>query len=65
MTPQQLKSARHALGLSCRELANALSDPDREHRKVHPRTIRRWEAGSQDIPGPAVVAVKLLLALKG
>lgn len=65
MTPQQFKSARHALKLSARGMARALSDPDTPERQVNPRTIRRWESGEQDIPGPAVVAVTMMLQRSG
>jgi len=60
MTPAQLKAARHALGLSARGMAAALSDPD--GATVHLRTVRRWESGVQAVPGPVVVAVGLLRA---
>lgn len=61
MTPAQLKETRHTLHLSARQMARALSDPDGDSRPVNPRTIRRWEDGSQDIPSPVVVAVYFLL----
>lgn len=61
MTPANFKKARHALGLSVAQMARALSDPDGDGTPVNPRTVRRWEAGSQDIPGPAVVAIYSIL----
>ncbi len=61
MTPTQLKEARHKLGLSASGMARALSDPDGDSPPVNPRTVRRWESGGQDIPGPVTVAVRLLL----
>ena len=63
MTPAELKSIRHALGLSARGLADALSDSDHAAIKspVDSRTVRRWEDGTQDIPHPVVVLVKILL----
>ncbi len=61
MTPAQLKEARHTLGFSARMMAHALSDPDGDSRPVNPRTIRRWEDGSQDIPSPVIVAVNFLI----
>lgn len=68
MTPDDLRKARKALGLSQSGLATALTDPDHlavQSRAVTDRTIRRWEAGTQDIPHPAVVAIKLLLRQDG
>lgn len=61
MTPAQLKAARHALGLSARGMAAALSNPDAE-KPVDKRTVRRWEDGSQNVPGPVMVAVEFMLA---
>ena len=54
MTPKQFKAARRKLGLSQSALAQALGVKS-------DRTIRRWEAGTQDIPGAAILAVKYLL----
>lgn len=54
MTPAELKSARHALCLSAEGFA----------RLVHVesgRTVRRWESGERDIPGPVQVLVHLCL----
>ena len=62
MTPQELKSIRHALGLSVKGLAFALSEPG--HKAVNPRTVRRWETGQQDIQGPVAVAMRLMLREK-
>lgn len=62
MTPDELKSIRHALGLTVRGLADALSEPG--HKPVNPRTVRRWETGEQDIQGPVAVALRLLLREK-
>lgn len=64
MTSAELKEARHTLGLSSRQMAEALTDPDHltERPAINARTIRRWEAGvASEIPHPVVVAVKLLL----
>ena len=70
MTPQELRQLRRDLGMSARRFAAALSDPDRPPRinapnqiagQVDPRTVRRWESGAQDIPGPVVAAVKLMV----
>ena len=61
MKPHELKMARHQLGLSVNELAEALSDPDGDSTPVNPRTIRRWEKGPQDISSPAIAAIYLML----
>ena len=56
MTPAELKSARKALGLSARGLAEALN------LGTHGgRTVRRWESGETPISGPAQVAIKYML----
>lgn len=54
MTPAELKSARHRLGLSAEAFARLV-------RVESGRTVRRWEAGERDIPGPVTVVVELLL----
>ncbi|CAB4145746.1 hypothetical protein UFOVP1204_69 [uncultured Caudovirales phage] len=54
MTPSELKSARKSLGLSAEGFARVVE-------VASGRTVRRWEDGSQDIPGPVVVIVGLLL----
>lgn len=54
MTPDDLKSARNALGLSTEGFARLV---DVESG----RTVRRWEAGDRSIPGPVSVLVGLLL----
>ena len=55
VTPLQLKSARHTLGLSAEGFARLV-------RVESGRTVRRWEAGERDIPGPVIVIVEALLA---
>ena len=55
MTATELKAARHALGLSAEGFAKLV-------RVESGRTVRRWEAGDRDIPGPVVVIVDALLA---
>ena len=62
MTPDELKRIRHALGLSVYGLADALSAPG--HKPVNPRTVRRWEDGTQDIQSRVAVALSLILADK-
>lgn len=54
MKPADLKSARHALGLSAGGFASLVNVSDG-------RTVRRWEAGERDIPGPVVVLTKALM----
>jgi DNA-binding transcriptional regulator YiaG len=54
MTPAQLKKARHALGLSAEGFARLVGVKSG-------RTVRRWESGEREIPGPVV---KLLAILK-
>ncbi len=53
MTRQEFKTIRHTLGLSAQGLARLLRVSDG-------RTVRRWEAGDRDIPGPAQVVMRLL-----
>jgi DNA-binding transcriptional regulator YiaG len=55
MTPLDLKEARHRLGLSAEEFARLVNVESG-------RTVRRWEAGDRDIPGPVVVLTAALLA---
>jgi len=52
MTPAELKSKRHALGLSAEGFARAV-------RVQSGRTVRKWEAGQRDIPGPITVVLEL------
>lgn len=54
MTPSELKSARHALGLSAEGLADFC-------RVGSGRTVRRWEDGTQDVPGPVTVLLEAVL----
>ncbi len=54
MTPQQLKDARQALSLSAEGFARLV-------RVESGRTVRRWEAGERDIPGPVEVLVCALM----
>ena len=50
MTPTEFKAIRHSLGLSAQGLADALG-----LGASSGRTVRRWEAGGRDIPGPVRV----------
>ena len=55
MQPNELKAARAALGLSAEAFA----------RLVHVesgRTVRRWEAGDSEIPGPVAVLVGAIMS---
>jgi DNA-binding transcriptional regulator YiaG len=54
MTPEELKSARHALGLSAEGFARWVN-------VSNGRTVRYWESGDRDIPGPVQVLVKATL----
>lgn len=54
MTPADLKSARHALGLSAEGFARLVNVESG-------RTVRRWESGERDIPGPVTVIVRALM----
>ena len=51
MTPSQIKQARKALGLSTGGFARALG--------VDPRTVRRWEDGTKQPPGPVLTLLEL------
>lgn len=54
MRPEQLKAARLALGLSQNEFAELV-------RVSTGRTVRKWEDGEREIPGPVTVLVELFL----
>ena len=54
MTPSDLRATRHALGLSAAGLATLLGVQDG-------RTVRRWEAGEREIPGPVHVLLDSIL----
>ena len=53
MTPDELKSIRHDLGLSAEEFAKLV-------RVSSGRIVRRWEAGDNEIPGPVAVLLELI-----
>lgn len=53
MTRAEFKTIRHGLNLSTQAMARLLRVSDG-------RTVRRWEAGERDIPGPAQVLMRLL-----
>ena len=54
MTGDELRNARHALGLSTSEFADFVSVSDA-------RSVRRWEDNTRDIPGPVEVLVRAVL----
>jgi len=53
MTPNEFKAIRRALGLSVKRTASLLG-------VASERTVRRWEQGDREIPGPAIVLMRLL-----
>ena len=53
MTPETIKTARLALGVSTGDFARLM--------RVDKRTVERWEAGDRDIPGPATIMVEVLI----
>jgi transcriptional regulator with XRE-family HTH domain len=53
-TPEALKDARAVLGLSADALAKIVRVEDG-------RTVRRWEAGEREIPGPVIVILETAL----
>jgi DNA-binding transcriptional regulator YiaG len=55
MTPAQLKKARHALGLSADGFARLIGIKSG-------RTVRRWESGEREIPGPVANLTDLYVA---
>lgn len=56
MTPAALRAFRHSLGLSCKGFAELL----RMQGTHAARTVRRWEAGEQDIPAYVELVAELL-----
>ncbi|MGH2619531.1 MAG: helix-turn-helix domain-containing protein [Anaerolineales bacterium] len=52
MTPAELKHYRKSLGLSVEAFARAVG-------VMAGRTVRRWEDGTRDIPGPVIVLLEL------
>lgn len=55
MTREEFRAARAALGLSAEGFAKLV-------RVESGRTVRRWEAGERDVPGPVQVLTEALLA---
>lgn len=54
-TPDELKTARRALGFSADALARMLRVEDG-------RTVRRWEAGEREVPGPVIVLMETAMS---
>lgn len=54
MTADEFRAIRNGLGLSAEGLATIL--------QVHSgRTVRRWEAGEREVPGPVAVLLSALM----
>jgi len=53
VTPRALKSTRKSLGLSQAEFARMVG-------VASDRTVRKWEDGERDIPGPVIVIMGLI-----
>jgi hypothetical protein len=60
MTPDELTAARKALGMKAADLGRALELEGRDPGRL----IGLWESGKHRIPGPAAVAVRLMLEAK-
>lgn len=58
MTPFELKQARRALGLSAERFARVVGVESG-------RTVRRWEKGERDIPGPVLILLAFMLRSPG
>ena len=56
LTPAEFRKIRNSLGLSTRRMGLMLGLKPKEPG----RTVRRWEAGDRDIPGPAMVLMRWL-----
>lgn len=61
MTPEHLRAARKALGLTQSGLAEAL----RLSPKNGDRSVRIWETEGNTVPGPVQVAVEFMLERNG
>jgi DNA-binding transcriptional regulator YiaG len=57
MNKTEFREARRKLGFSQKQLATLL-------KVASDRTVRRWEAGEKDIPGPVIVLMNWLLSNK-
>lgn len=56
MTPDEVRDARHRLGMTLHQLAVALRMGTDGRRAV-----RRWEAGDRQISGPASIAIEAMI----
>lgn len=54
MTADEIRAARSALGLSAEGLARLV-------QVQSGRTVRKWEAGDRDVPGPVAVLMRAML----
>lgn len=54
MTPAEFREGRESLHLSQKQLASLF-------QVASDRTVRKWEAGERDIPGPARVLMLMLV----
>lgn len=61
MTGEEFKALRQAMGLSLEDLADALEMSGANAG----RTVRRWEDGVYDIPGPTAIAMRHLAHCEG
>ena len=59
MTPNEFRQIRYKLRLSAQKMADALL-----MSPTSGRTVRRWEAGHSEIPGPVIVAIRFMLKEK-
>lgn len=57
MTPEELKSAHHRLGLTAKSAADIF-------RVSGYRTVQKWWSGERGIPGPVAVLTEALIASK-
>jgi DNA-binding transcriptional regulator YiaG len=55
MNPPELRQARTALGLSAEGFARLV-------QVQSGRTVRKWEAGERDIPGPVAVLLGAIMS---
>ena len=55
MTPAEVRAIRERLGLTTQQLAAAL--------ECTVRAIQQWESGARNVPGPARVALRLMVTL--
>ena len=56
MSPEEFKRVRNRLGLSQYDMADLFGIGSA-------RTVRRWEEGEKDIPGPVLLLLELCLEL--